>query len=359
MAYSIKIEKTKNSRLAQTDLEQVVFGRTFTDHMFVADYVNGEWTNLEIKPVSEMSIHPANLTLHYGQAIFEGMKATKDMDGAPVLFRPELNARRLNFSARRMCMAEIPEALFLEALTTLIDLDSNWIPRNDEGSLYIRPFMFAMDSFIGVAPSESYRFVVFLMPVGPYYTHPVSLWVERKHVRAVKGGTGEAKASGNYAGSLYPAKLAKQRGFDQVLWTDAFEHKWIEESGTMNVFFVIDDLVVTPSLDGSILQGITRESAITLLKEKGFQVQERPVSIDELQEANDKGLLREAFGVGTAVVVIPFKSITDEDKTILFQPEKFKIAALLKAELNGIKKGTIPDRHNWMYPVKTLEPVTV
>ncbi len=358
MAYSIKIEKTKNSRLDQIDLEHVVFGRTFTDHMFVADYVDGQWTNLEIKPVGEMPLHPANLTLHYGQAIFEGMKATKDADGSPVLFRPELNARRMNFSARRMCMAEIPETLFLEALTTLIDLDSNWIPQNEEGALYIRPYMFAMDSFIGVAPSETYRFVVFLMPVGPYYSSPVKLWVERTYARAVKGGTGEAKACGNYAGSLYPAKLARLKGFDQVLWTDAFEHKWIEESGTMNVFFVIGETVVTPSLDGSILHGITRESAITILKEKGYQVEERPISIDELHQAAEKGMLKEAFGVGTAVVVIPFKSITDGDKTILFQPEKFKVASLIKSELTGMKKGIVPDRHGWIYPIKSLEPVT-
>ncbi len=358
MAYSIKIEKTKNSRLDQIDLEHVVFGHTFTDHMFVADYLDGQWTNFEIKPVSEMLIHPANLTLHYGQAIFEGMKATKDLDGAPVLFRPELNARRMNFSARRMCMAEIPEDLFLEALTTLIDLDSNWIPQNEEGALYIRPYMFAMDSFIGVAASETYRFVVFLMPVGPYYSNPIKLWVERKYARAVKGGTGEAKACGNYAGSLYPAKLARQKGFDQLLWTDALEHKWVEESGTMNVFFVIGDSVVTPSLDGSILHGITRESAITILKEKGYKVEERPVSIDELLQAHEKGILTEAFGVGTAVVVIPFKSITDENKTLNFQPETFKISSLIKAELTGLKKGTIPDRHGWIYPIKNLEPVS-
>lgn len=357
MAYSIKIEKTKHSRIDQVDLDKVVFGRTFTDHMFVADYIDGQWTNLEIKPVTSFPMHPANLTLHYGQAIFEGMKATKDLNGEPVLFRPEKNAQRLNYSARRMSMAELPEDLFLQALHTLIDLDSNWIPQNEEGALYIRPYMFAMDSFIGVAASETYRFIIFLMPVGPYYSNPVSLWVERKFARAVKGGTGDAKAAGNYAGSLYPAKLAKQQGYDQVLWTDAIEHKWIEESGTMNVFFVIDELVVTPSLDGSILHGITRDSAITLLRDKGYQVQERPVSIDELQLAYDQGILKEAFGVGTAVVVIPFKSITDGDKTMSLHPEKFAIASQLKAELTGIKKGIVPDRHGWMQQVKSSEPV--
>ncbi len=355
MAYPIKIEKTKHSRLNQVDLNHVAFGRTFTDHMFVADYEHGEWTNFQIKPVSDILVHPANLTLHYGQAIFEGMKAGKDKDGQPVLFRPEMNARRLNFSARRMCMAELPEELFLQALSTLVDLDADWIPDNEDGALYIRPYMIAMDSFIGVAPSETYRFLIFLMPVGPYYSNPVSLWVERKFARAVKGGTGEAKAAGNYAGSLYPARLARQRGFDQLLWTDALHHEWVEESGTMNVFFIIGDQAVTPSLDGSILHGITRDSVITLLKDKGFEVQERPVSVDELFKAYDKGILLEAFGVGTAVVVIPFKSITDEDRVIELDPGKFQIAPMLKSELNAIKKGLIEDKFGWVHHVGKLE----
>ncbi|MBK9928976.1 MAG: branched-chain amino acid aminotransferase [Saprospiraceae bacterium] len=357
MTYPIKIEKTKNSRLPEVDLERVPFGKVFTDHMFVVDYVNGKWINAEIKPTQALPMHPANLTLHYGQAIFEGMKATKDINGQPVLFRPELNARRLNFSARRMCMAELPEALFLEALNTLIDLDSDWIPQGEEGALYIRPYMYALDSFIGVSPSESYRFVIMLLPVGPYYSTPVKLWVERVFARAVKGGTGEAKAAGNYAASLYPAKLARQKGYDQLLWTDAIHHKWIEESGTMNVFFVIDELVVTPSLEGSILQGITRDSVITLLRDKGYEVQERPVSIDELILAYQKGILKEGFGVGTAVVVIPFQSITDGDLTMELHPESFQIAPMLKAEINGIKKGLLPDKHDWVKRVQADEAV--
>ncbi|MEP7266106.1 MAG: branched-chain amino acid aminotransferase [Saprospiraceae bacterium] len=348
MSYNIKIDKTKRSRLPEIDLDHVPFGKIFTDHMFVVDFVNGAWQDARIIPTQEMSMHPANLTLHYGQSIFEGMKAYKDGSGMPVLFRPEMNAKRLNFSARRMSMAELPEELFLEALDKLVSLDAAWIPSGEESSLYIRPFMFAMDSFIGVAPSETYRFVILLLPVGPYYSNPVNLFVERTHVRAAKGGTGEAKSAGNYAGSLYPAKLARQKGFDQVLWLDAKEHKWIEESGTMNVFFVIGDLVVTPSLDGSILHGITRLSCITLLKEKGYEIQERPVSIDELYEANKRGILKEAFGVGTAVVVIPIKSITDQENKIELDVDSFQIAPMLKAEINGIRKGTLPDKHNWV-----------
>ncbi len=351
MSYNIRIEKTKKSRLPEVDLNNVAFGKVFTDHMFVADYVGGMWTDLRIVPVSEMSLHPANLTLHYGQAIFEGMKATKDLSGEPVLFRPEKNAERLNFSARRMCMAELPETLFLEALDKLVELDAAWIPSGEDSSLYIRPYMFAMDSFIGVSPSESYRFIILLLPVGPYYSNPVSLWAEKQYVRAAKGGIGEAKAAGNYGGSLYPAKLAKQKGFDQILWLDALEHKWIEESGTMNVFFVIDELVVTPSFAGSFLHGITRDSCIQILKDKGIEVQERPISIDELFVAHEKGILREGFGVGTAVVVIPFKSINDGDRKIELNPSQFQIAPMLKSTINAIKSGALPDRHSWVKKV--------
>jgi branched-chain amino acid aminotransferase len=359
MHYSIKIEKVKKSRITEVDLEKAPFGRVFTDHMFVVDFVHGEWVNPTIMPVQALPMHPANLTLHYGQAIFEGMKATKDMHGTPVLFRPEMNARRMNTSARRMSMAEIPEDLFLQGLNTLIDLDADWIPSGEEGSLYIRPYMYAQDSFIGVASSDSYRFVILLLPVGPYFSTPVKLWVEREYIRAAKGGTGAAKSAGNYAGSLYPAKMAKQKGYDQLLWLDAKEHKYIEESGTMNLFFVIDELVVTPSLEGTILEGITRDSILTILKDKGYTVQERPVTIDEILLANEKGILREAFGVGTAVVVIPVQSITDGDKKIEFSPEKFQIAPMLKAEINGIRKGIIPDKHHWVKRVTQNEAVAV
>ncbi|MEP7321105.1 MAG: branched-chain amino acid aminotransferase [Saprospiraceae bacterium] len=357
MDYSIKIEKTKKSKITEVDLEKAPFGRVFTDHMFVVDYINHEWVNATIMPVQSLAMHPANLTLHYGQAIFEGMKATKDINGLPVLFRPELNARRMNTSARRMSMAEIPEELFLEALETLIELDSQWIPSGPEGSLYIRPYMYAQDSFIGVAASESYRFVILLLPVGPYFSAPVKLWVERDYIRAAKGGTGAAKSAGNYAGSLYPAKMARQKGYDQILWLDAIHHKFIEESGTMNVFFVIGDVVVTPSLEGTILEGITRASVITILKEKGYTVQERAVSIDELYLANEKGILLEAFGVGTAVVVIPVQSIADGENKIEFATEKFQIAPMLKAEINGIRKGILPDKHHWIKKIQVKEPV--
>ncbi|MEO5583195.1 MAG: branched-chain amino acid aminotransferase [Saprospiraceae bacterium] len=359
MDYSIKIEKTKISKISEVDLEKAPFGRVFTDHMFVVDYINHEWVNATIMPVQSLPMHPANLTLHYGQAIFEGMKATKDINGHPVLFRPEMNARRMNASARRMSMAEIPEKLFLEALEALIALDSQWIPSGLEGSLYIRPYMYAQDSFIGVAASESYRFVILLLPVGPYFSNPVKLWVERDYIRAAKGGTGAAKSAGNYAGSLYPAKIARQKGYDQILWLDAIHHKFIEESGTMNVFFVIGDVVVTPSLEGTILEGITRASVITILKDKGYTVQERPLSIDELYLANEKGVLFEAFGVGTAVVVIPVQSIADGDKKIEFATEKFEIAPMLKAEINGIRKGIFPDKHHWLKRIHVKDTVIV
>lgn len=358
-SYNIRIEKTKKSKLADVDIANAPFGRVFTDHMFVVDYINGSWQDARVIPVQEMPMHPANLSLHYGQTIFEGMKAFKDHSGQPVLFRPEKNAQRLNFSARRMCMAELPEELFLQGLETVISIDEAWIPEGEDSSLYIRPYMYAMDSFIGVAPSETYRFVILLMPVGPYFTAPVKLWVERNFIRAAVGGTGEAKAGGNYGGSLYPAKLARQKGFDQILWLDAKEHKYIEESGTMNAIFIIGDVAVTPNLGGSILQGITRETCLTILRDKGFEVQERPVSIDEIFEAYERGLLKEAFGVGTAVVVIPFKSLTDGDKTIQLDPDHFHIAKMLKSEITGIRKGTLPDKYNWVRRVEVSEGVLV
>lgn len=359
MSYNIRIDKTKRSRLSEVDIAHAPFGRVFTDHMFVVDYIHGQWVDARVIPVQELPMHPANLSLHYGQTIFEGMKAFKDRDGQPVLFRPEMNARRMNFSARRMCMAEIPEELFLQALETLIGVDADWIPEGEEASLYIRPYMYAMDSFIGVAASESYRFIILLMPAGPYFSKPVNLWVERQHIRAAVGGTGEAKAGGNYGGSLTPALHAKQKGYDQILWLDSKEHKYVEESGTMNAFFVINNVAITPNLSGSILQGITRESCITILKDKGYEVQERPISIDEIFNAYDNGLLQEAFGVGTAVVVIPFQSLTDGDKKINLHPENFEIAHMLKSEIVGIRSGTIPDKFHWIKKIEIDEAVEV
>ncbi|MCL4160042.1 UNVERIFIED_CONTAM: hypothetical protein GTU68_024653, partial [Idotea baltica] len=248
--------------------------------MFEADFVDGRWTNLVIKPFANFSLHPATLALHYGQSIFEGMKATKHVDGTPLLMRPEEHARRLNASAQRLCMAEVPEDLFLQAVHSLVSIDQAWIPPQEGSALYLRPYLFATDEMIGVRASTNYKFVIFTCPVGPYYAKPISLLADTVHVRATIGGVGEAKACGNYAASLLPAKLAKDQGYDQVLWLDGKESKFVQEVGTMNIFFVIDDVVITPSLDGAILKGITRKSVIELLIDKGYKVEERKLSID-------------------------------------------------------------------------------
>jgi branched-chain amino acid aminotransferase len=350
MKYHIKITKTGHSGLANLDFTHLPFGKHYTDHMFVADYVGGEWTNLEIKPIALIPTHPGNMAWHYGQSIFEGMKASRDAAGHPLLFRPERHAKRMNASARRMCMPEIPEDLFLEAVHTLVRLEKDWIPPQTGAALYIRPFMYATDETIGVKPSESYRFIIFVMPVGPYYTEPVKLLAQDTYVRAVVGGVGEAKASGNYAASLLPATLAKKEGYDQVMWLDGVYKKFIQEVGTMNIFFVIGDEVVTPALDGAILAGITRDSILTLLKSKGYKVSEKQLSIDEVVEAYDQGILKEVFGAGTAAVVAPVKEIKYKDHILHLNPDSFTISKLILNTINGLRNGSIEDTYGWIVP---------
>ncbi len=353
MKYNITVSKTKNSRLTEVDFDKIPFGRTFSDHMFVADYIDGEWTNLQIVPFSRFLMHPSGLALHYGQAVFEGMKASKGHDNRPYFLRPELHAQRINASAERMCMPTIPEDLFLQALHMLIALDQDWIPKKVGSALYIRPFMFANGEFIGVAPSDTYKFIIFTGPVGPYYPKPIRLVVEEKYVRAVNGGVGEAKAAGNYAASLLPAKLAKEKGYDQVIWMDPHEFKYIQEAGTMNLFFVIDGKVITPATDGAILKGITRRSIITILKDKGYTVEERLISIDEVVEAHKKGLLQEVFGTGTAAVVANVSDLTYQGVQYdLPAVEEHKVAALAREEINGLRSKTIPDERGWVVPVE-------
>lgn len=355
MKYSIKVTKSPNSRVSEVDFENIAFGTIFSDHMFVADYKDGEWINLEVKPFGKFSISPANLAFHYGQAFFEGMKATK-VDDRAYLFRPEMHARRMNASGARLCMPTIPEELFLEALHTLVGLDSDWIPPIEGSALYIRPFMFATDVMFKVKVSDTYRFIIFTGPVGPYYPKPVRLWAEDKYVRAVKGGVGEAKAAGNYAAALLPAKKANERGFDQIMWLDAKDFRYIQEVGTMNIFFVIDDTVITPATDGAILKGITRDSVLRILRDKGLKVEERPVSIDEVMAADENGRLQEVFGTGTAAVVSNVSEIGYKNKIIQLPPiEQHHIAHMVKAEINGIRSGKLPDPYGWMVPVK--EPV--
>ncbi|NNE28540.1 MAG: branched-chain amino acid aminotransferase [Saprospiraceae bacterium] len=358
MDTKFKITKNENSKISEVDFDNIPFGKIFSDHMFTADYKDGEWGNFQIVPFGPIQIHPACLALHYGQSIFEGMKATKSYSGDPLLFRPEMHATRINASARRMAMPEFPEDVFVEAIHAIVGLDQKWIPPAEGSALYIRPFMFANGEYIGVGPSDTYKFVIFTGPVGPYYPKPIGLVAEEFYVRAAVGGTGEAKACGNYAGSLLPTELAKQKGYDQVLWLDGKEYKYVQEAGTMNLFFVIDDVVITPATDGAILKGITRDSLLAILDSFGYKIEVRPITIDEIVKASKNGLLQEAFGAGTAVVVANIDRIKYKDNVLkLPVPEKQKVANFLRNEINGIRSQKKADEFDWIVPVKAPEAI--
>ncbi|MFT4567582.1 MAG: branched-chain amino acid aminotransferase [Saprospiraceae bacterium] len=354
-----KVTPTQNSRLNSIDFTNLPFGQICSDHMFVMDYEDGKWKDPEIKEIETFDIHPANLALHYGQSIFEGMKAAKDTEGNPMLFRVDQHAKRINASARRMCMPEIAERLFCEAIHALVDLDRGWIPPGEGSSLYIRPFMFATDEFIGVRPSNNYRFVIFTCPVGPYYDKAVSLIAEDTFVRATPGGVGEAKTSGNYAASLFPAQKANEKGYDQVMWMDPYEFKYIQEVGTMNIFFVMNDKVYTPKLNGAILKGITRDSVIEILKSQGKKVIEKPLSIKKVIKSYNRGELQEVFGSGTAAVISPVNKVAARGVEMILDPDSYKIAPYLKAQIEGIRKGTIKDTFGWTEKVKEINAVAV
>jgi len=349
---SIKVTPAMRSKLSETNFDNLPFGKYFTDHMLVADYKDGEWKSVEIKPYQPLQFDPSLAAIHYGQSIFEGIKAYKDKNGGASIFRPMDNFKRFNISAARMEMPQVPEEIFIEGMRQLVELDKNWIPAKEDYSLYIRPFMFATDTVIGVKPSETYKFIIILSPTGPYYLAPMKIYVEEKYTRAAPGGVGFAKNAGNYGGSLRAAVEAKSQGYDQVLWTDAFEHKWLQEVGTMNVFFVFGNKVVTPSLEeGTILEGVTRDSAIVVLREMGLTVEERRINIDELIEAYKEGKLTEAFGTGTAVTISPIKELRYKDFEMHFDPNTFKSAIDLKKILTDIRMGKHADNHGWMFKV--------
>lgn len=351
MEYKISKTLTKDSKLSSVDFNNIPFGKVFADHIFIADYDGKEWNNFEISPLSRIPLHPATMAWHYGQAIFEGMKASITDNGIPLLFRAMDHANRFNASATRMCMPEIPVDLFVESIKQLVNIDKNWIPTQEESALYLRPVMMAVDEFVGVRSSDTFKFMVMTLPSGPYYNKPIGLLVEEHFVRAADGGVGEAKAAGNYGASLYPTKLAKEKGYDQVMWMDAKEFKYVQEVGTMNIFFVLDNVVLTPNLSGTILRGITRDSIITLLKEKGYSVEERPVSMEEIAKAHANGKLLEVFGAGTAAVIANVDRIGYKNVDLKLDIDKAVLSKELKRDINGIRKGRIPDTHNWIMPV--------
>ena len=349
----IRVTPVAQSRISQLDEANIQFGKLYSDHMLMAHYENGEWGAAEIVPFGPLSMSPATTFMHYGQAIFEGVKAYKDPQGNPIIFRPQDNWKRFNTSAVRMAMPEIPEELFMEGLRQLIDIDKAWVPSGEGTSLYIRPFMLATDEFIGVKTAEKFTFLVITSPAGPYYSKPVSIYVQDKYVRAFPGGTGYIKSAGNYGLCMYPTQQIKEMGYDQVLWTDGYEHKYVQEIGTMNVLFRIGDKIVTPDLEqGTILAGVTRDSILTLLREKGVTVEERPISIDELKEAHKAGQLKEAFGAGTAASIAPISELTIHGEHMVMPPvEQWETANWLKAELSDIRYGRKEDTHGWIFHV--------
>jgi branched-chain amino acid aminotransferase len=351
-AMEILIRKAERSKLQELNVNDLSFGKYFTDHMLEADYENGEWKNIEIKPYQPLLLSPSTAALHYGQAIFEGIKAYKNQKGDAFIFRPLDNFYRFNISAKRMQMPALPEELFMEGMRKLIELDKNWIPSKEDHALYIRPFMFSTDELIGVRPSETYKFMIILSPTGPYYSAPMRIYVEENYVRAVPGGPGFAKAAGNYGAAMYATAAAKKKGYDQVLWTDAFEHKFVQEIGTMNVFFIIGNKAITPDLSlGTILAGVTRQSTITLLNEMGLEVEERRLNIDEIIEAYKAGMLHEVFGTGTAATISMIKELRYKDFVMEFDVDTWKTAPTVKKWLSDIREGRKEDPHGWMVKV--------
>ncbi|MCX8080144.1 MAG: branched-chain amino acid aminotransferase [Bacteroidia bacterium] len=351
--YAIPIELTNKSRLGEIDLNHVPFGKFFGDHMFVAEYKDGAWHVKGISPFKNVSMSYSISAIHYGQSIFEGMKAYKNSKGEVFLFRPEMNARRMNIGAKRMAMPEVPEELFIEALKTLVWIDREWIPASEDGSLYIRPFLFATDEAIGVRPSSTYQFVIFTSPVGKYYNEPLNVLIETNYFRAVKGGVGYVKASGNYGRSLYPTCLAQEKGYHQVIWTDSETHQYVEESGTMNLMFVLDGKIITPAISDTILSGITRDSIITIARSWNIPVEERKISITEVLEGIEKGTLTEAFGCGTAATIAPIKRIGYQNKDYHISSDygENSIALKLDRYLKQLRKGLIPDPFGWVHKI--------
>lgn len=349
---SIKVIKSENLKAKFEDANKLPFGRIFTDHMLTMKYdPENKWHDMTIEPYHNFELSPASTVLHYGQAIFEGMKAFKDSDGNIRLFRPEENFKRMNSSADRMKIPQIDVELALEGLKKLVEIEKDWIPEAPGTSLYIRPTIIATDPYLGVRASDTYIFFIILSPVGPYYAagfNPISIYVEDEYVRAVRGGTGFVKAAGNYAASLLAGSNAKLKGYAQVLWLDGIEHKYVEEVGAMNIFFVFNDEVVTPKLSGSILPGITRKSVMQLVGDMGHNMVERAISIDEIYERSQKGELLEIFGTGTAAVISPVGKMKWNDQEIDINGGKTgDVTMALYEKLTGIQTGEVKDKYGW------------
>ena len=347
------IQKAENSNIKAVDWDNLPFGKVFSDHMFLMEYADGVWQQGEIIPFQNISMHPAMSAIHYGQSIFEGLKAYRTVNNEVNIFRPDMNAKRFAESAKRMCMPEVPEEIFLEAIRKLVELDSNWVTNRPGYSLYIRPYLFATDELVGIKPSETYKFMIITSPVGMYYSEPVRVKIEEHYTRAAIGGVGRAKAAGNYGASLYPAKQCQLQGFHQLVWTDSKEHKYIEESGTMNIIFQIGGKLITPSEDAdTILRGITKRSVLEVAKKWGVEIEERKVSVEEIITAAKNGTLEDAFGAGTAATIAQIAIIGYRDERLELPPlEGRTISNKIKVYMDDMKTGRINDDFGWNFKV--------
>jgi branched-chain amino acid aminotransferase len=346
---NMNVEQVAQSRIAEVNWNDLVYGKYYADHMFVVDYENGKWGTSSIVPFGPMSLSPTISALHYGQSIFEGLKAYRSEDGEVSVFRYLDNYKRMVISAERMGMPHFPESFFSEGLMELLKLDKAWAPKQAGCSLYIRPVMFATDTKVGVHSSESYKFVIFTTPVGLYFPKPLRTLAEKEYVRSAQGGVGYAKAAGNYGGAMYPSILAKQKGYDQIIWLDASEHKNIEEAGTMNIMMVIDGKLITPALSNTTLAGVTRDSVLTIARSWNIPVEERKIGIDEVVEAHKKGTITEVFGVGTAATVAHIQVIAYNGVDYEFPPITDQLLSTKIAKhLGDIRYNRTEDTFNWM-----------
>lgn len=348
----MKITTRESSKIQEVDFNNLTFGSVFTDHMFQCDFVNGTWQEPEIVPYGPMSIEPSAKVFHYGQAVFEGMKAFKDDAGKTWLFRPEENWARINKSSSRLAIPEFPKEHFFNGLETLLKLDNDWIKPGDGNAMYIRPFVIATQNGVSASPSDRYRFMIICAPAQAYYSGEVSVLFAEKYSRAADGGVGYAKAAGNYAAQFYPTNLAKESGYQQIVWTDANTHEYLEEAGTMNVFFRVGNTLLTAPNNDRILDGVTRKSIIQLAQDAGVQVEVRRVSVTEIVTAAQNGDLKEIFGAGTAAVVVPFKSFGHKDKDYALSSQEDSYAHRFKAALKDIQYNRAEDVHGWTYEVK-------
>ena len=346
----IQFTQVEKSRIEEIDFSNLAFGKVFTDHMFMCDYANGAWNVPTVVPYQPLSLDPSTMALHYGQLMFEGLKAYVRSNGEIVLFRPDMHAKRWNRTAERLCMPTFPEEDFVAAIKEVITIDKAWIPNGQDTSMYIRPFMIATDIGLGVTPSKSYKFMILLAPSGKYYDKPVRVFVEPHYVRAAPGGLGYAKAAANYVASLYPTEEAIKKGYQQLIWTDAKEHKYIEESGTMNIMFMIGDTLVTPAAGDSVLSGVTRDSILALARDKGIKVEERAVTVDEIVKAHQDGSLKDIFGCGTAVTIGHIEAFhyDGKDYELSMDHPGRTFSKGVKEELRQIRLGEIEDKFNWV-----------